>query len=345
MEISEYDDVMDNIINYIDNVEFSFNSKEDIIFANRNIIRDSLMTFFDRFKNENNFTKARIRVFNKKVEKLYTILLGIILRYIRFIPNVVKPNYRMFIMYENMSKLTFYNVISNTVLNSKYIHDNMNELYLVNKVATKNKKTLVLDQTYYPVFLKMFEDILSISDFKIEVNEKNFNMNINSMLKLISAYSIKNQIYEKSIYPYMINGSYVYRSIKLLHLNKIPEYSLIYDRILTLLTENNDMILKTFVILFKDNGVERLFIPKSYYNKTKILFHCIEDKDDEIISNEAKLDIVKLREKELHDKIYIKIFGFSTILRLLSTNKESKYDNNERLCKIIEKVQDKLKNT
>ena len=89
---AEYDKFVDNMIDYIDNIEFSNNSKEDVIFANRNIVRDSISTFFNRFKNENNFNKQRLRVFNKKVEKLFNIMLGVILRYIRFIPNVYKNN-------------------------------------------------------------------------------------------------------------------------------------------------------------------------------------------------------------------------------------------------------------
>jgi len=340
----EFESYGDNIINYIDNIEFSNTSKEDVIYANRNIVKDNLVTFFSRFKNSNDFSKSKIKIFNKKVEKVYTILLGVTLRYIRFLPNVVKNNCKNYIDYNQINNSTFYNIIANTIMNSKHIHDHMNDLYIVNKSINKNNKTLLIDSKYLSVFLSMMTDVLTISDFKIEnVNESNFYLNINSILKLISAYSLKNKIYDKALYPYYINGNNIYRSIKVLHLSKMPDFHLIYERIIELLVENNENIIKTFIVIFRDNDSEKVFIPKSYFNKTKILFHCIEENDDEIYSNEAKLDISKLKEKELQSKIYIKIFGFSTILRYLTSSSETKYLNNERLSKIIEKVQDKLK--
>lgn len=339
----EYDEFGDEMLNYIDNIEFSNGSKDEIIYSNRNIIKDSIHTFFNRFKNEKDFSKNKIKLFNKKVEKLYNILLTITLRYIKYIPNTFK-NYKKYIIYDNMNKITFYNLISNTITNSKSIHDNMNELFLVNKTSNKNNRTLVLNEKYIKTFLEMFNDILKLSDFKIDnINVDNFNININSMLKLISAYSIKNDLYDKVLYPYNINGNYVYRNIKVLHLYKVPNFINIYDRIIELLIENNENIIKTFIIMFNENNKLKIFIPKNYFNKNKILFHCIETEDDNIISNEAKLDIIKLKDKDLHDKIYIKVFGFNTILRFLTIKDENKFENNERLCKIIEKVQDKLK--
>jgi len=339
------------IIEYIDNLDFSntTESSQAIEPVNRNITKDIISTYFSRFRSEKTVSKMKLKVFNKKIEKIYNIMLGTILRYIKYIPNTVKNTNDQYVIYDDMKKLTFFNVIGNTMLYSKYIHDNMIDLFVSNK--NKRVKTNILSSQpqYTNFFNTMLVDVLKVSDFKIDetlLDKDNFSMSINSMLKLISTYCIKNNIYVKNTYPYNINGLVYYRDIKTIQFSKLPDHSVLFDKIYELINQKNENILKTFILSIKEQNKNIVFIPKSYYNNNKIIFTYIElVSNDNIITSEAKLDISKLKDQI--SNIYIKIFGFSTILRFI-TSKDQTITNEglvNKIGKIIEKTQEKLKST
>lgn len=336
------------IIDYIDNLEFSNSNQSQIVLApvNRTITKNIISTFFSRFKNEKSFSKMKIKLFNKKLEKLYNMMLGTTLRYIKYIPNTVKNTNDNYIIYDNLKKLTFYNLISNTMTYSKNIHDNMMELFTCSKNKKEKRNIVMAIPQYNQFFFSMLHDILKISDFKFDLStldNRVFNLSINTMLKLISTYCLNNDCYHKTLYPYNMNGTIVYRDIKVINFSKLPHNNIIFDKILELSLQNNENILKTYMLLMEENNKKIILIPKSYFNKVKILFTYIEIIDENIYTSEAKLDISKLSDQI--NNIYIKIFGFSTILRFLINKETNNFDENviNKISKIIEKTQEKLK--
>lgn len=342
------ENVSDAIIDYIDNLEFSNNARSQPILApvNRTITKNIISTYFSRFKSDNSFSKMKVKLFNKKLEKIYNIMLATILRYIKYIPNSVKNTNDNYVIYDTMKKLSFYNLISNTITNSKNIHENMMELFTCNKNKKNKKNIVVVESKYNSFFYEMLNDILTISDFKFDkkmLDENNFNLSVNTMLKLISTYCLKNDCYKKTLYPYNINGSVVYRDIKVINFSKLPNHKVVFDKMIQLCFEKNESILKTFILLMEEPSKKVILIPKNYNNNTKISFNYIEIIDDNIYTSEAKLEISKLYDQI--NNMYIKIFGFSSILRFLINKETNNFDENiiYKITKIIEKTQEKLK--
>jgi len=340
--------VSDAIIDYIDNLEFSnsTHSQPNLAPVNRTITKNIISTYFSRFKNDNSFSKMKVKLFNKKLEKIYTMILGTILRYAKYIPNTIKNTNDNYVIYDSMKKLSFYNLISNTMTNSKNIHENMMELFTCNRNKKNKKNIVVVDSKYNKFFYEMLYDILTISDFKFDkklMDENNFNLSINTMLKLISTYCLKNECYKKTLYPYNVNGSVIYRDIKVINFAKLPYYNIIFDKIIELCSEKNESILKTFILLMEESSKKIILIPKNYSNNTKISFTYIEIINDNIYTSEAKLEISKLYDQI--NNIYIKVFGFSSILRFLINKETNNFDENviNKITKIIEKTQEKLK--
>lgn len=345
----ENQNISNDIIDYIDNLDFSNSSQSQSVLApvNRNITKNIISTFFLRFKNEKQFSKMKIKIFNKKLEKIYNIMLGVIIKYIKYIPNTSKNINDSYVIYDDNKKLTSYNIISDTMFLSKSIHDNMFELFVCNKNTQNNKTVITINKNYNEFFYKILYDVLEISDFKFDkslLNENNFNLGFNTILKLISCYCIKNNCYDKTLYPYQINSNVSYKDIKIITFNKLPHYHIIFEKMYSLIVENNESVLKTFILLMREGNKNVILIPKSYQNHTKISFNYIEIIDDNIYTSEAKLDITKLRDQV--NNIYIKIFGFSTIVRFLIEKENNNYNENtiNKLTKIIEKTQEKLKN-
>lgn len=341
--------VSDAIIDYIDNLEFSNSTHSQTILApvNRTITKNIISTYFSRFKSENSFSKMKVKFFNKKLEKIYTMMIGTILRYIKYIPNTIKNTNDNYVIYDSMKKLSFFNVISNTMSNSKNIHENMMELFTCSKNKKNKKNIVVVESKYNMFFYNMLYDILTISDFKFDkktLDENNFNLSVNTMLKLISTYCLKNNCYKKTLYPYNVNGSVIYRDIKVIHFSKLPNNKVIFDKMIELCLEKNESILKTFILLMEEPSKKVILIPKNYNGATKISFNYIEIVDENIYTSEAKLEISKLYDQI--NNMYIKIFGFSSILRFLVNKETNNFDENiiYKITKIIEKTQEKLKN-
>jgi len=345
----ENQNISNVIIDYIDNLDFSNSSQSQSVLppVNRTITKNLINTYFSRFKNEKQFSKLKIKVFNKKLEKIYNIMLGVMIKYIKYIPNTTKIINDNYIIYDDMKKLTFYNLISDTMLLSKNIHDNMFDLFICNKNKSNNKTIITINRKYNKFFYEILYDVLEISDFKFDktqLDENNFNLGFNTILKLISCFCIKNNCYDKTLYPYQINSNTMYKDIKVINFSKLPSFDLLFEKIFSLIVENNESILKTFILLMKEGNKNILLIPKSYQNKTKILFNYIEIIDDNIYTSDAKLDIIKLKDQI--NNIYIKIFGFSSIIRFLIEKENNNFNENIiiKLTKIIEKTQEKLKN-